>query len=126
MTRVTERGFAITEIPFTDYRGSTPRIFQVQESSLATERKLWVGPSDAYADLGSGPMLMERAHLGEDEVRQVRDAMTEWLAQGDWTNDGIDAAVERIREREGDYLADLEWLAGIAYSCLAQHTEAAS
>lgn len=77
------RGFRRLEVPFHDYRGSGERIFTVQESSLATERRLWVGPTDAYADLnGDGALtLMERAHLDEDTVRKVRDAMTAWLGE---------------------------------------------
>jgi len=82
----TPRGFAYTEIPFQDYRGSTPRNIIVQQSSLATEDKLWVGVDKLYADLkGNGEFtLMERAHLGESEVRALRDTLTEWLEAIDY------------------------------------------
>lgn len=60
----TERGFAMyADHPTAD--GS----FTVQESSLATERKVWVGLGDA------------RAHLSEAEARIVRDALTEFLVE---------------------------------------------
>lgn len=52
-----------------DYEGDPERLFTVQESSLATERKVWIGQGD------------ERAHLNEDEARIVRDALTEFLGE---------------------------------------------
>lgn len=61
----TPRGFRVLDIE--DQHGES---FTVQESSLATERCLWVG-------LSAG----DRGHLTEDQVRAVRDAMTEWLSR---------------------------------------------
>ena len=68
----TPRGFAI-DADFTqqDYQGSPERAFTVQESSLATERKVWIGSGS------------DRAHLNEAEARMVRDALTEFLGDGD-------------------------------------------
>lgn len=67
----TPRGFAMyTAFDHADYHGEESGIFTVQESSLATERKVWVGQNE------------HRAHLSEDEARKVRDALTEFL--DDW------------------------------------------
>lgn len=69
-TEYTERGFALyAGFDHADYRGDETRFFSVQESSLATERKVWIGQGD------------ERAHLNEDEARIVRDALTEFLGE---------------------------------------------
>lgn len=63
----TPRGFAIyAEFDHSDYEGDKRSLFTVQESSLATERKVWIGKDD-------------RAHLNEDEARIVRDALSEFL-----------------------------------------------
>lgn len=77
----TPRGFFYVEIPFQDYRHSTERRLSIQESSLASEDKLWVGVDTVYADLsGDGELtLMERSHLGVPEVTALRDALNEWL-----------------------------------------------
>lgn len=80
------RGFHLAELPFTDYVGNVPRTMQVQESSLASEDKLWVGP-DTTLVTPTGPSdayISERMHLGVDEVRWLRDRLSEWL-------DGVDA-----------------------------------
>lgn len=66
----TERGFAIWRIPNADYTGEPERIVTVQESSLATEFRVWVGYSDE-----------QRMHLTADAARQVRDALTAWLGE---------------------------------------------
>lgn len=60
----TARGFGYSEFPSThrDYSGP----LQVQESSLASRRCLWVGVDD-------------RAHLDEEQVRAVRDLLSTWL-----------------------------------------------
>lgn len=65
----TERGFAVytaLELPDDGYAG---KVFTVQESSLATERKLWVG------------LDLHRAHLNAEQVTIIRDALTEWLEE---------------------------------------------
>jgi hypothetical protein len=68
----TPRGFAIyADFTQQDYQGSPEQAFTVQESSLATERKVWIGSGS------------ERAHLNEAEARRVRDALTEFLGDGD-------------------------------------------
>ncbi len=81
LPETSERGFRYTEIPFRDYRNSPERKLSVQESSLATERKLWVGVDTVYVDLlgNGGHTLMERAHLDEEAVRKLRDTLTAWL-----------------------------------------------
>ena len=66
---VTNRGFGITEFYYRDYDNTGEQHFSVQESSLATERKVWIGPGD------------ERAHLNEDEARRVRDALSAFLGE---------------------------------------------
>jgi hypothetical protein len=71
----TNRGFQITEIDVADYRGEKPRTLQVQESSLASERKVWLGQKNGPAHGEPG----RRFHLNEDEARQVRDALTRFL-----------------------------------------------
>lgn len=70
--RVTERGFAVyAEFEHSDYESTAPESYTVQESSLATERKVWVGGGTC------------RAHLNEAEARMVRDALNEFLAEPD-------------------------------------------
>lgn len=72
----TPRGFAMyTEFEYQDYESQPITTFTVQESSLATERKVWVGAGS------------ERAHLNEAEARSVRDALHEFLGEGDPTAD---------------------------------------
>lgn len=80
----TARGFEFTQFRFSDYQGAEERTYTVQESSLATERRLWVGPTNAYVDLtGQGEYtLMERAHLDVESVRKLRDALSAWLEEG--------------------------------------------
>lgn len=68
---VTQRGFAMyADIP------TVVGNFTVQQSSLATERKVWVGLRDT------------RAHLSVDEARRVQQALTEFLAASDYA-DGL-------------------------------------
>jgi len=66
---VTPRGFGYSEFP--TKRGYNGGPLQVQESSLAYERCLWVGQDD------------HRAHLEEEQVRQLRDLLTAWLEEGE-------------------------------------------
>lgn len=69
----TPRGFRLYALfDHRDYHTDLPERYSVQESSLATERKVWVGSGD------------RRAHLTEAEARQVRDALTEFLSEGSW------------------------------------------
>lgn len=81
LPETTPRGFRYTEIPFRDYRGTPERNLSVQESSSASEPKLWVGFDTVHVDLnGDGTQtLMERGHLDEETVRKLRDALTAWL-----------------------------------------------
>lgn len=65
----TPRGFGVWEIPNRDYRGQPEYTVTVQESSLASERKVWLGREGTLG----------RMHLTEDAARAVRDALTEWL-----------------------------------------------
>lgn len=61
----TPRGFGYSE--FVDDQGV---VLDVQESSLATERRLWIGAH------GLG-----RSHLTETQVREIRDLLTHWLGE---------------------------------------------
>lgn len=64
----TERGFAVyarVKIGGDGYDSIVD--FTVQESSLATERRVWVGKGE------------NRGHLTEQQARAVRDALTEFL-----------------------------------------------
>lgn len=81
---ITPRGFAKVTIPFRDYSHTPERGMEVQESSIASARKLWIGPDELYVTLtpGQPPTLMNRAHLSEDQVRELRDALTAWLGDG--------------------------------------------
>lgn len=81
LPKATERGFRMLKFSYRDYRGCRPRTFSVQESSLATERKLWVGPDQSEIVDSVGPFPASHAHLGIAEVKQVRDALTEWLRE---------------------------------------------
>lgn len=65
---VTGRGFGFTEILVADYEGQPPRPFTVQQSSLATECKVWIGSGDT------------RAHMNIEEASRVRDALNAFLA----------------------------------------------
>jgi hypothetical protein len=69
----TTRGFAVyaefEHMPYYPSRTDSDGLFSVQESSLATERKVWVG-------LGN-----DRAQLSETEARIVRDALNEFLKE---------------------------------------------
>lgn len=68
----TERGFGMfADFVYRDYQDADESRFTVQESSLATEVKVWVGVAGS-----SG-----RAHLGVDEPRAVRDALSAFLAE---------------------------------------------
>jgi hypothetical protein len=66
----TPRGFGITEFHYRDYDDGGQQRFSVQASSLATERKVWIGPGN------------ERAHLNEAEACRVRDALNAFLGDG--------------------------------------------
>jgi hypothetical protein len=78
-----ERGFGYMRFEYKDYRGGEPRSFSVQESSLATEQKLWVGPDESHINDHGIIFEAPRAHLGIEEVRKVRDALTAWLEEVD-------------------------------------------
>lgn len=65
---VTGRGFGFTEILVADYEGQPPRPFTVQQSSLATECKVWIGSGDT------------RVHMNIEEASRVRDALNAFLA----------------------------------------------
>ena len=66
----TSRGLARWNIPNRDYAGEPERTLSVQESSLASEFRVWVGYSDT-----------QRMHLTVDAARDLRDALSEWLAE---------------------------------------------
>ena len=68
---VTDRGFAWASIPYAPYEGDPVDALTVQESSLATEHRLWVGPRNDV-----------RLHLNEEHARWLRDRLTEWLGDG--------------------------------------------
>lgn len=68
----TDRGFGYWLIENRDYAGDPPYRVSIQESSLATERKLWLGRE------GAG-----RMHLSEQAAREVRDALDAWLGEGE-------------------------------------------
>jgi len=100
---VSDRGFRYVEIPFRDYEGDPQRTFSIQESSLATERRLWVGIGDRQG----------RGHLSEDVVRKIRDALSAWLAAGQEPETTPDAPAwskakvgEHSLGKHGDYDAD--------------------
>lgn len=81
MSQKTERDYLYTEIPFRDYHGTPERHLSIQDSSVANERKLWVGFDTVHVDLqgNGGKHIMTRGHLDEDTVRTLRDTLTEWL-----------------------------------------------
>lgn len=66
----TSAGFAIWRIPNADYTGQPVRTITVQESSLATEFRVWLGYDDE-----------RRMHLTADAAREVREALTAWLRE---------------------------------------------
>jgi hypothetical protein len=101
MKRLTQRGFGMyAEFEYQDYPGQEPQTFQVQQSSSANQRKVWVGKSGIY-----------RGHLGEDEARAVRDGLNEFLdgAQADsdahdeflTIADDVFDRIDRVRIRRG-------------------------
>lgn len=67
--QLTDRGFEIWErFKFRPYEEKNEEEFTVQTSSLATERKVWIGVSELY-----------RAHLNVEEAIRVRDALTGFI-----------------------------------------------
>jgi hypothetical protein len=69
----TPRGFRLyARFDHRDYHTDLPERYSVHESSLATERKVWVGGED------------RKAHLNEAEARMVRDALSEFLNERPW------------------------------------------
>ena len=66
--RTTSRGFALWQILNSQYPGDEPQIVTVQESSLATQAKVWVGYEGE-----------DRMHLTAPAARDLRDALTAWL-----------------------------------------------
>lgn len=77
----TPRGFVMQELPYSDYEGTVPRTIQVQQSSIATEDRLWLGPDSVSikeTPSHSG-FVAPRMHLGVEEVRWLRDRLNEWL-----------------------------------------------
>lgn len=94
--RHTLRGFAMyAEFEHCNYRGDAPVTVTVQESSLATERKVWLGTED-------------RLHLNEEEARIIRDALTEFLGDsGDCPNLGQkESTMKTIEEVAAEVAAD--------------------
>lgn len=68
--QVTPRGFSMyAEFRYSPYRGEPEEIVTVQESSLATERRVWVGTTD-------------RMHLTEKDAAIVRDALHRFIRAG--------------------------------------------
>lgn len=91
--RLTPRGFAVyAEFEHRDYRGDAPVTVTVQESSLASERKVWLGTE-------------ARLHLNEEEARIIRDALTEFLGDsGDRPNLGQDDEIYIVTDDTGEVL----------------------
>lgn len=92
--RPTLRGFTRTSFKHQLYGRSDPLnphfegTFSVQESSLASERKVWVGFSQAVptpANLEHPELegAVDRAHLSETEALIVVRALVEWLSESD-------------------------------------------
>lgn len=80
----TPRGFDVVSIPFRYYAHYSERCMVLQESSAVAERKLWLGPDTQQITNGSGAKIsLEHAHMNVDAVRALRDALTEWLGDGD-------------------------------------------
>lgn len=68
----TERGLAVFARVEIGGDGYDPIVdFTVQESSLATERRVWIGKGE------------HRGHLTEQQARAVRDALSEFLGDED-------------------------------------------
>jgi hypothetical protein len=63
----TPRGFGYSE--FASTHREYPGPLEVQESSVATQRCLWIGSGEA------------RAHLDEDRVRELLDLLTWWFGE---------------------------------------------
>lgn len=95
----TERGFAVYARVEIGGDGYDPIVdFTVQESSLATERRVWVGKGE------------HRGHLTEQQARAVRDALSEFLG------DELEAALlSKIRSTERVTMDDLILLYGRGY-----------
>lgn len=66
---VTPRGFGYSE--FATFDRSNAVVLEVQESSLATQRMLWIGTHGG------------RIHANEGRVRELRDLLTHWLDKED-------------------------------------------
>ena len=66
--KYTTRDFGLWEIPVGGDDYDPVGTFQVQESSLATERRCWIGLKGTH-----------RLHATVEEARRIRDALTEWL-----------------------------------------------
>lgn len=89
---VTERGFAIWRFENTDYDSEKPYTVTVQQSSLAFEHKVWVGPDGG-----------RRMHLDVVRARMLRDALTDWLGDQPYEYDA------GWRERTGAFRNGGEW-----------------
>lgn len=76
----TSRGLSLWMIENVDYDERMPYEISVQESSIATERKIWVGPDDNSQR--EEYMRGDRMHLTEQAARDLRDALTQWLEGG--------------------------------------------
>jgi hypothetical protein len=101
----TNRGFQFTEIEVADYPGEEPRTLQVQESSLATEHKVWLGQADGPGHGEPG----RRFHLNEDEARQVRDALSRFLGEEPSVQPPTrEQIAEAIRHSDWDTLGNWE------------------
>lgn len=79
----TDRGFLVASTPYAPYQGDPVDALTVQESSLATENRLWVGPRNG-----------ERLHLNVETATWLRDRITEWLG------DGVDPVQDMIDENQ--------------------------
>lgn len=93
----TPRGFAMyATFEHADYPGDETGIFTVQESSLATEHKVWIGRNE------------HRAHLSVDEARTVRDALTEFLDDWEygWAADEQSRHWYATREEAEEFMGD--------------------
>lgn len=109
----TERGFPVTYIDAQDYAQERPYRIRVQESSLATERKVWVGRENETGQM----------HLTEDVARELRDALTDWLGDAD----PKPALVALIEQAEEDAeTIDAEWGEGRPYARLLAEGEEAT
>lgn len=95
----TERGFAVYARVQIGGDGYGPIVdFTVQESSLATERRVWVGKAE------------QRGHLTEQQARAVRDALSEFLG-----DEPEAALLSKIRSTERVTMDDLILLYGRGY-----------